>query len=164
MPVRHFVYADADGNIGSQVAGLIPARRGEEWQGFLGLDDLPHAFNPSGGDISATDERPRPATDPLATFEHVLGINRSARRRFNVGPLPRLSSDDGQLRASFDPSDWNRSMAVGAPGQSASPSSRHFADLAALWSKGEMFPLVFSESEVQAHGETTLTLVPRRAP
>jgi penicillin amidase len=93
----------------------------------------------------------------------VLGINQAARRRLNVGPLTRPDGDDSQLRASFDPADWNRSRVVNAPAQSGSPSSAHFADLAALWSRGEMIPLVFGDAEVQANAEATLTLVPRRA-
>ncbi len=52
-------------------------------------------------------------------------------------------------------------MAIGAPGQSGSPESAHFADLVQLWSEGGLFPLVFSERAVRANGETTLTLVPR---
>jgi penicillin amidase len=66
------------------------------------------------------------------------------------------------FRAIFDVADWDRSVAMNAPGQSGSPTSPHFADLAALWVKGEYFPLVFSEEAVQAHAETTLTLVPSR--
>ncbi len=59
MPAENFVYADVDGNIGYQAAGLVPIRNnwdgllpvpgdtGEfEWKGFYGLDDLPHSFNP----------------------------------------------------------------------------------------------------------------------
>jgi penicillin amidase len=162
MPVRQFVYVDVEGNLGSHVAGLIPMRRGEEWQGFVAPDDLPHTFNPSSGDISVKDDRPRPPVDASATFAHVLGINQAARRRYNIGPLPRPGEDDGQLRASFDPSDWNRSRVVNAPGQSGSPSSAHFADLAALWSRGETIPLVFGDADVEANAGATLTLVPRR--
>ena len=162
LPVSEFVYADVEGNVGSQVAGLIPIRRGDDWQGFIALDDLPHSFNPSSARVSAKDDRPRPPEDASATFAHVLGINQAARRRFNIGPVARPGGDDSQLRASFDPSDWNRSRAIMAPGQSGSASTEHFADLVALWSRGEMFPLVFGDQEVQANAATTLTLVPRR--
>ena len=41
------------------------------------------------------------------------------------------------------------------------PASRHFADLAELWASETYFPLVFGEDAVQAHAESTLTLVPR---
>lgn len=59
LPPENFVYADVDGNIGYQAAGLVPARgcaglvpaRGDiktcEWRGFLSLDELPHEYNPA---------------------------------------------------------------------------------------------------------------------
>jgi penicillin amidase len=61
-PAMNLVYADAQGNIGYQMVGRVPVRaRGEglvpspgwsgqyEWQGSLGFDDLPRAFNPPDG-------------------------------------------------------------------------------------------------------------------
>ncbi len=55
----NFVYADVEGNIGYQMAGLIPKRAGghgvvpapgwtgqHEWEGFLPFSELPSAFNP----------------------------------------------------------------------------------------------------------------------
>jgi penicillin amidase len=62
MPAENFVYADVDGNIGYQAAGLAPIRSGwhgllpvsgwtgdYEWKGWYSLDDLPHAYNPETG-------------------------------------------------------------------------------------------------------------------
>ncbi|HSK80311.1 MAG TPA: penicillin acylase family protein [Thermoanaerobaculia bacterium] len=59
VPSENLVYADVDGNIGWQAAGLTPVRRGwsgllpvpgaagkYEWQGFLPFSELPSAFNP----------------------------------------------------------------------------------------------------------------------
>lgn len=59
VPSENLVYADVDGNIGWQVAGLTPVRKGwsgllpvpgtgaYEWQGFLPASELPGAFNPA---------------------------------------------------------------------------------------------------------------------
>jgi penicillin G amidase len=59
VPSENLVYADVDGNIGWQVAGLTPVRKGwsgllpvpgtgaYEWQGFLPPSELPGAFNPA---------------------------------------------------------------------------------------------------------------------
>jgi penicillin amidase len=59
VPSENLVYADVDGNIGWQVAGLTPVRKGwsgllpvpgtgeHEWQGFLPASELPSAFNPA---------------------------------------------------------------------------------------------------------------------
>jgi penicillin amidase len=60
VPSENLVYADVDGNIGWQVAGLAPVRKGwsgllpvpgaegaYEWRGFLPAAELPSAFNPA---------------------------------------------------------------------------------------------------------------------
>ncbi len=61
-PPLNITYADAEGNIGFQMVGHVPAReRGEglvpspgwsgqyEWRGTIDFDDLPCAFNPPDG-------------------------------------------------------------------------------------------------------------------
>ena len=74
----------------------------------------------------------------------------------------RLESGVGaSFAAVFDLADWDRSVAQNAPGQSESPASAHFADLAKLWSEQKYFPLAFSEGAVAAAAESTLTLTPR---
>ena len=110
---------------------------------------------------------------------HPLAITAAARQRFNVGPFRRsryadmLMSTSGQrpetaigasFAAIFDTSDWDRSIVQNAPGQSESPASAHFADLATLWSEQQYFPLAFSEGAVAAITESTLTLQPIRSP
>ena len=64
--------------------------------------------------------------------------------------------------AAVDVGDWDRSIATSAPGQSGSPASAHFRDLAQRWSRGEYFPLVFSDGAVRAHAEATPTVVPAK--
>jgi penicillin amidase len=51
---------------------------------------------------------------------------------------------------------------MNAPGQSESPDSAHFSDLAKQWSEGRAIPLVFSDRAVESAAETTLLLTPRR--
>jgi penicillin amidase len=108
-------------------------------------------------------------------FRHPLGVTEAARHRFNMGPFPLAGYDstvmasDGKIEATggasyrqiIDLADWDRMVASNAPGQSGSPSSPHFADLATLWAAGQYFPLAFSAAAVSASAETTLTLVPR---
>jgi penicillin amidase len=96
-------------------------------------------------------------------FAHVLAITDAARTRFTIGPLDRPSADDSPIRATLDLEDWDRSRAVNAPGQSEEPDSPHFDDLARLWSAGEMFPLVFSDSGVQAGADRTLSMIPAQS-
>jgi len=61
VPPENLVYADVDGNIGEQSAGLAPIRMWSgllpvpgaegkyEWSGFVPLDQLPRQFNPKAG-------------------------------------------------------------------------------------------------------------------
>jgi len=112
----------------------------------------------------------------MVTFAHPLGISDRPARRFSVGPfaaggyretvLSISSPGSGRsigpsFRAIFDLGDWDRSLAMNAPGQSGSPGSPHFGDLAAGWAAGEYFPFAFSGRAVQANAQNTLMLVPR---
>jgi penicillin amidase len=112
----------------------------------------------------------------VVTFVHPLAVTEPARRRFTVGPFDIGGYRDTVLsiapagsdrivgpsfRAIFDAGDWDRSVAVNAPGQSGSPASPHYSDLAPLWASGGYLPLSFSDAAVAANTETTLTLVPR---
>lgn len=70
-PAQNFVYADVDGNIGYQVAGMLPQRKnyrgdvptdgstGEnEWDGFIPFEKLPTAFNPPSGMLVTANQNP----------------------------------------------------------------------------------------------------------
>ena len=110
-----------------------------------------------------------------ALFQHPLAITQETRRRFNVGPFrpggyestvmslsATRNADVGpSFRQIVDVSDWDRSVATNAPGQSEWTSSTHFADLAKLWAAGEYFPLSFSDRAVQENAESMLVLQPR---
>jgi penicillin amidase len=76
-PVQNVVYADADGNIGYQVNGLIPRRTGYDghdpvpgwtgrydWVGFLDVDQRPHVLNPAAGFLATANEAAVPADYP----------------------------------------------------------------------------------------------------
>lgn len=67
------VYADAEGNIGLQVIGQIPIRRGRagdlpvdgssgenDWVGFIPFEELPSVFNPPSGRILTANQNPFP--------------------------------------------------------------------------------------------------------
>jgi penicillin G amidase len=111
-----------------------------------------------------------------ALFQHPLAITQSTRRRFNVGPFrpggyestvmslsATRNADVGpSFRQILDVSDWDRSVATNAPGQSEWTSSTHFADLAKLWAAGEYFPLSFSDRAVRENAESTLVLQPKK--
>jgi penicillin amidase len=113
--------------------------------------------------------------DSTMSFLHPLGVSDRARRRFNIGPFS-LAGYPGTVQATtplgggrvigpglrmvMDLGDWDRSLAALAPGQSGTPASPHYRDLAEPWSRGEYFPLAFSDAAVVAHSANSLTLVP----
>jgi penicillin amidase len=105
-------------------------------------------------------ERTLAASEPVL-FAHPLAVTGAARRRFNVPAQAPSGDARDPVAITFDAADWDRSTAINAPGQSGSPESRHYADLAALWSEGKTFTLAFTERAVQAHAEATLTLRPK---
>ena len=110
------------------------------------------------------------------TFAHPLAVSDTARRRFNIGPFPVSGYEETVLsisaggigrsigpafRAILDVGEWDRSLVMNAPGQSASPGSPHFGDAGEAWAAGDYFPLVFSDRAVEANAQSTLTLMPR---
>jgi penicillin amidase len=105
-------------------------------------------------------EREVPA-DVSVLFAHPLAVTDAARRRFNVIARAPANASSDQFGIAFDPADWDRSTAFAAPGQSGSPDSSHFADLAKLWSEGKSIPLAFTEAAVQSHADVTLVLNPK---
>jgi penicillin amidase len=161
MPARRVVYADVDGNAGFQDAAFVPLRdRDRVWRGWLIPDALPHALNPRAGTVAFSGPSSSGArTGDPALFAHILATSGPRRRRLDIGPIDR-PPDDSPFRATFDPSDWDRSRAINAPGQSESPDSPHFSDLAPLWSTGQLVPLAFTELSVQRDAEATLVLNP----
>jgi penicillin amidase len=72
LPPENLVYADVDGNIGEQSAGLTPIRSWTgllpvsgaggkyEWSGFIPLDQLPRVFNPPDGWYATANNRTIP--------------------------------------------------------------------------------------------------------
>ncbi len=74
-PGENFVYADIDGNIGYQAAGMLPIRKncpgdvpaeGADcaWTGFIPFEQLPSAYNPPAGMIVSANQNPFPADYP----------------------------------------------------------------------------------------------------
>lgn len=74
-PSMNFTYADIEGNIGYQLAGLVPirgersgrlpadgSRARDEWKGFIPFKDLPSVFNPPTHFIAAANNKPSRGT------------------------------------------------------------------------------------------------------
>lgn len=91
VPSENLVYADVDGNIGWQAAGLAPIREGwsgllpvpgnsgrYEWKGFLPLSALPKSYNPSSHFIATANHKVIPEN-----YKHEIGFEWAAPFRFH---------------------------------------------------------------------------------
>lgn len=101
-----------------------------------------------------------------ALLRHPMCSLMGSRDWTRVGPLPRGGSGDtvgntsyyggfdqrtgASFRVVVDVGDWDRSVAMNAPGQSGMPNSPHYADLFEAWATDGSFPLLYSRSAVEA--------------
>jgi penicillin G amidase len=112
----------------------------------------------------------------FAEFRHPLANTEATRAVFDLGRVARggdantvNAAGGGSFRqtsgASFrqilDLGDWDNSVAINVPGQSAQPESPHYADLLPLWAEGKYFPLLFSRQKVERHARQRLVLEPK---
>ena len=108
---------------------------------------------------------------------HVVELKHPIAAAFDLAPLARsgdantvMATGGANLRqtagASYreiiDLGDFDNSVAINVPGQSAQPESPHYADLLPLWANGEYFPLLFSRKRVEAATQHVLILEPTR--
>ena len=95
-PNINVVYADVDGNIGWQVAGRLPLRKGfdgdvpldgesgeQEWSGMVPFEELPSYYNPPGGMVVTANQNSFPEKTPYA----VSGFFASAHRARQITAL-----------------------------------------------------------------------------
>ncbi len=80
VAIFNFVYADADGHVGYQMAGRIPLRgcvapgfrdanaAADQWQGYIAFDDLPHVYDPPNGYVSSANQRIVPDNWPQPIY------------------------------------------------------------------------------------------------
>ncbi|MDT0203191.1 penicillin acylase family protein [Nocardioides sp. AE5] len=66
------------------------------------------------------------------------------------------------VRFAFDVGDWDRSLAMNAPGQSGDPRSPFHRNLFAPWAAGDSFPLLYSRNLVEQDTALRILLVPGR--
>jgi penicillin G amidase len=114
-------------------------------------------------------------------FRHPLDQLAGTHERLDPGPLSRPGDgytvnatgydeaspheswqqiEGASYREILDAGDWDRSLAVNAPGQSGQPGSRHYDDLLQLWDSGKYFPLAYSRHAVEAATVDRLLLRP----
>jgi penicillin G amidase len=106
---------------------------------------------------------------------HVAELKHPISSAFDLPPVERggdgstvFATGGGNLRQTsgasyreiFDLANWDASVAINVPGQSAQPGSEHYGDLLPLWAHGEYFPLAFSRARVEAETKHVLILTP----
>jgi penicillin G amidase len=116
LPPENLVYADVDGNIGEQSAGLTPIRSWtgllpvsgsdgkHEWSGFVPLDQLPRTFNPADGFFATANNRTIPedykykvgfswSTFRIDRIRQVLSGFPEKQRKIRVDDVEALQND-----------------------------------------------------------------------
>lgn len=81
----------------------------------------------------------------------MLAHHEASDYRVRIGASVRMVVDVG---------DWDASLWINAPGQSAMQDSPHLADLAPLWAAGDYVPMAYSRAAVAAVTVETITLLP----
>ncbi len=115
-PPENLVYADREGNIGEQSAGLTPLRTkgngllpapgwaGYEWAGFVPFSQLPRQFNPQREFIATANNKTIPpnypykvgyswSTDRIARIDQVLDVARDQKRLLDIQNMAALQND-----------------------------------------------------------------------
>ncbi|RDB03898.1 penicillin acylase family protein [Runella aurantiaca] len=101
-------------------------------------------------------------------------VGEEQRAKINLGPLPRggygevvgntgnnLNQEHGaSFRILVDTENWDKTLGINSPGQSANPDDPHYADLFELWAKDGYFPVYFSKDKIKQVADRTWTLKP----
>lgn len=94
-------------------------------------------------------------------FPHALA------RAYDIPPVERhggsgfVAAVGATYRQIIDISAPDSSVATNAPGQSGQPGSPFYGNLAAMYGRGEYFPLAYSRAAVERHAAHRLILAPR---
>jgi penicillin amidase len=114
----------------------------------------------------------------FAEFKHALSTDDARRAVFDLKSVSRggdantvnatggarfIQRSGASFREILDLSDWDKSVAINVPGQSAQPESPHYGDLLPLWAEGKYFPLLFSREKIEKNAAERLLLEPKRA-
>lgn len=106
---------------------------------------------------------------------HVAALRHPLARQFDLTPVSRggdantvYATGGGNFRQSsgasyreiIDLGDFDNSVAINVPGQSAQPGSEYYDDLLPLWGNDQYFPLVFSRQRVEQETKHVLQLTP----
>ncbi|MDR7123080.1 penicillin acylase family protein [Rheinheimera soli] len=120
-PGLHFIYADSQGNIGSQIAGHIPVRgkgvgvipqrlqSGQDmWKGYVPFDQLPSIYNPQSGFVIAANSQIESelvishewASDArFRRIHHLLQEYITQGKKINISDMVKIQNDQVDLNS-----------------------------------------------------------------
>ncbi len=79
-----------------------------------------------------------------------------------TGGANYLQRSGASYREILDVSNWDNSVAINVPGQSAQPTSPYYDNLLQLWATGRYFPLAYTRATVEKAKAHLLVLQPTR--
>jgi penicillin amidase len=99
---------------------------------------------------------------PLARAFDLPAVSRAgdANTVFATGGANYRQTAGASYREVIDLGNFDNSVAINVPGQSAQPGSEYYDDLLPLWGSDRYFPLVFSRARVEAETKHVLRLEP----
>jgi penicillin amidase len=98
--------------------------------------------------------------DQLTLFALELGGSGDSPHAAAFDPPQFAVVAGASVRVVLDVGDWDRSMAINAPGQSGDFRSSHYADLLQQWAQGHYVPLLYTRAAIERAAEQTLDLRP----
>lgn len=112
---QNVIYADVEGNIGLQTAGMIPVRKqgkgmfvypgdtdAYDWSGFLPFEELPYAYNPPENQVSSANNRTTGPDYPYHIGHWYATPARIDRIRQMINEKPQLDVEDfKRMQADF---------------------------------------------------------------
>jgi penicillin amidase len=100
----------------------------------------------------------------LATARFPVGGTNDTVHRASYRTSDFRQTSGASYRQVIDVSDWDNSLALNVPGQSADPDSPFYKNLLEDWAKGEFFPMAFTRSKVDSIKADSHTLRPAGSP
>ncbi|HVP43757.1 MAG TPA: penicillin acylase family protein [Terriglobales bacterium] len=149
-PGQNVVYADVDGHIGYQAAGLVPLRKAGdgsvpvpgdtgayEWTGYIPFDQLPRVLDPPSGIIATANGRIVPNRYPYLISTHWMAPYRTERiykvlqsgKKFSAADMLGLQMD---IYSDFDHYVADK-LVYAVDHAKASPRARAAAEILRSW-------------------------------
>ena len=97
----------------------------------------------------------------LATERFPVGGSGDTVHRATYRTSDFRVTSGASYRHVIDLSDWDKSLWINVPGQSADPKSPFYKNLIEAWAKGEFQQMAFSRGAVDARRADTLNLLPK---